>query len=68
MRLALKVAIVCSHYAAPAMALIRLFASHHALNNDSRFIERTAIKHEVRMKQNFMRVTLDPTLMESKRF
>jgi hypothetical protein len=66
MRLALKVAIVCSHYAAPATALIRLFASHHARNNDNRFIERTAVKHEVRMKQNFMRVTLDLTLTESK--
>jgi hypothetical protein len=68
MRLALKVAIVCSHDAAPATALTRLFASHHARNNDSRFIEWTAIKHEVRMKQNFITGTLDPTLIESKRF
>lgn len=55
-------------YAAPATALIRLFASHHARNNDSRFIERAAAKDEVRMKQNFMTPTLDPTLFESKRF
>jgi hypothetical protein len=47
--------------------LIRLFASHHARNNDSRFIEWTAAKYEVRMKQNFMSATLDLPLFESKR-